>query len=30
MMIRKMFDNKYPKANITDLKKIDLVLWQIM
>lgn len=28
-MIRKMFDEKYPNANITHLKKIDLVLWQI-
>lgn len=27
--IRTMFDERYPGANITDLKKIDLVLWQI-
>ncbi|MGH9493724.1 MAG: hypothetical protein ACRD3B_01900 [Candidatus Sulfotelmatobacter sp.] len=27
--IRNMFDEKYPNATITDIKKIDLVLWQI-
>lgn len=28
VMIRTMFDSKYPGTNVTDLKKIDLVLWQ--
>jgi hypothetical protein len=27
--IRNMFDERYPNANITYIKKIDLVLWQI-
>jgi hypothetical protein len=27
--IRNMFDERYPDAKITDIKKIDLVLWQI-
>ena len=29
VMIRRMFESKYPNTKITDLKKIDLVLWQI-
>jgi len=24
-----LFDKKYPNTNITDLKQIDLVFWQI-
>jgi hypothetical protein len=27
--IRNMFDERYPNAKIIDIKKIDLVLWQI-
>ncbi len=27
--IRNMFDERYPNANIVDIKKMDLVLWQI-
>ncbi len=27
--IRNMFDERYPNAKITDIKKVDLVLWQI-
>jgi hypothetical protein len=29
LMIRDLFDRRYPKSGITELKKIDLVLWQI-
>jgi hypothetical protein len=29
LKIRDMFDEMYPDAQITDIKKIDLVLWQI-
>ena len=28
-LIRELFDQKYPKTNLTPLKKLDLVLWQI-
>lgn len=27
--ILSLFNDKYPNANITDVKKIDLILWQI-
>ena len=27
--MKNMFDERYPHANITDIKKVDLVLWQI-
>jgi hypothetical protein len=29
VQIRNMFDERYPDAKIMDIKKIDLVLWQI-
>jgi hypothetical protein len=28
-MIRKLFDSRYPSADLNELKKVDLVLWQI-
>jgi len=29
MLIRELFDRSFPGLNLTDLKKIDLVLWQV-
>ena len=29
LMIREMFNRRYPDANISEVKKIDLVLWQV-
>ena|ERR1700687_1246547 len=28
-MIRELFDSRYPRSEVSELKKIDLVLWQI-